>query len=299
MAEHKDKEWLVVDLLKTATDMFSERKTGEPRLSAELLLGHVLRLKRLDLYLNHDRPVSGTELDAFRECCRLRLQGRPVQYIAGEAFFYGGRFLVDERVLIPRPETELVLEHSMERLKASGRPEGVAPSILDIGTGSGCIAITLALRIPEARLTAVDVSPEALQLAEQNAALHGVADRIRFLTSDALDASFADRVGGPFDLVISNPPYIPEAEWMELQEEVRLYEPRLALVAPRGFEYYTSIASVAPQLLTKGGVLCFELHADAASGVRALLETAGFSHIELVKDYSGHDRAMSAIAGNL
>ena len=296
MAERK--EWFVVDLLKTATEMFSERKTSEPRLSAELLLGQVLGLKRLELYLNHDRPVSVTELESFREYCRQRLQGRPVQYIAGEAFFYGERFLVDERVLIPRPETELVLEHSIERLKSSGRPDGVAPSVLDIGTGSGCIAITLALRIPDAVVTAVDVSAEALQVAAQNTALHGVTERIRFQLVDALDASFADKAGGPFDLVISNPPYIPEVEWMELQEEVKRYEPRLALVAPQGFEYYSSIVSSAHMLLKKGGVLCFELHADAASGVRALLENAGFSHIELVKDYSGHDRAMSCQAGD-
>jgi release factor glutamine methyltransferase len=291
-----DKEWNVVDLLKTTISFFTDRKTDEPRLSAELLLGHVLGLERLQLYLNHERPVSPKELEAFRECTRQRLQGRPVQYIAGEAFFYGNRFFVDERVLIPRPETELVLEHGMERLVACGLSSVDAPAILDIGTGSGCIAVTLALRLPGACVTAVDVSEEALSIAARNAEAHGVADRIRFVHADALDASFAGAVGGPFDMVISNPPYIPESEWATLQDEVRLYEPRLALVVPEGFEYYRSIVAMAPMLVRKGGVLCFELHADGAEGVRSMLGQ-GFSLIQVAQDYAGLDRSLSCIVG--
>jgi release factor glutamine methyltransferase len=290
----EEKVWSVVELLKTTTAFFTEKKIDEPRLSADLLLGHVLGLQRLQLYLDHERPVTPSELEAFRAACRERLQGRPVQYIAGEAFFYGYRFFVDERVLIPRPETELVLEHAMERLVASGLDSAKTPSILDIGTGSGCIAITLALRLPSARLTAADVSPDALEVACRNAELHGVADRIRFVEADVLDASFATKAGGPFDMVISNPPYIPEVEWATLQEEVKQYEPRLALVAPEGFEYYRSIVAVAPSLLRKGGVLCFELHADGAAGVRKLV-SSGFCGIEVMQDYNRLDRALSCI----
>jgi release factor glutamine methyltransferase len=289
-----DKEWSVVDLLKTTIAFFTDKKIDEPRLSAELLLGHVLGMERLQLYLNHERPVSAKELEAFRECTRDRLQGRPVQYIAGEAFFYGYRFSVDEGVLIPRPETELVLEHGMERLAACEHPCAEAPAILDIGTGSGCIAVTLALRIPGSHLTAADISKDALSVAVRNAEAHGVADRIRFVQADALDASFVNAVGGPFDMVISNPPYIPQSEWGTLQEEVRLYEPRLALVAPDGFEYYRSIVAMAPKLLRNGGVLCFELHAEGAAGVRSLLGS-GSSNIKVVQDYGGLDRALSCI----
>ena len=291
----EEKAWSVVELLKTTISFFTEKKIDEPHLSAELLLGRVLGLQRLQLYLDHERPVTPSELEAFRAACRERLQGRPVQYIAGEAFFYGYRFYVDERVLIPRPETELVLEHAMERLAASGLETAKTPSILDIGTGSGCIAITLALRLPGARVTAADVSPDALDVARRNAEEHGVADRIRFVEADALGASFAEKAGGPFDLVISNPPYIPEAEWMTLQEEVKQYEPRLALVAPQGFEYYECIVAAAPALLRKGGVLCFELHADGAAGVRKLV-TTGFNGIEVMQDYNRLDRALSCIA---
>lgn len=291
----EEKVWSVVELLKTTTTFFVEKKIDEPRLSAELLLGHVLGLQRLQLYLDHERPVTPSELEAFRAACRERLQGRPVQYIAGEAFFYGYRFFVDERVLIPRPETELVLEHAIERLAASGLASAQSPSILDIGTGSGCIAITLALRLPGARVTAADVSADALDVARRNAEAHGVADRIRFVEADALDSSFAEKAGGPFDMVISNPPYIPEAEWATLQEEVKQYEPRLALVAPQGFEYYESIVAAAPALLRKGGVLCFELHADGAAGVRTLV-ASGFSGVKVMQDYGKLDRALSCIA---
>jgi release factor glutamine methyltransferase len=289
-----EKDWNVVGLLKTTTDFFSEKQIDEARLSAELLLGHVLGLKRIDLYLNHERPVSASELGAFRECCRQRLQGRPVQYIAGEGFFYGNRFSVDERVLIPRPETELVLEHALERFGLCEAASGDEPSILDIGTGSGCIAETMALRLPGARVTAVDVSEEALQVASANAVAHGVADRIRFVKADMLDPQFPEAVGGPFDLVVSNPPYIPEAEWACLQDEVRRYEPRLALVAPEGFEYYRSIAGMADSLVRKGGLLCFELHADGAAEVRALVEPS-FTDILVMKDYGKLDRALSCV----
>jgi release factor glutamine methyltransferase len=291
----EEKVWSVVELLKTTTAFFTEKKIDEPRLSAELLLGRVLGLQRLQLYLDHERPVIPAELAAFRAACRERLQGRPVQYIAGEAFFYGYRFFVDERVLIPRPETELVLEHAMERLASSGLESAQTPSILDIGTGSGCIAITLALRMPGARVTAADVSADALDVARRNAEAHGVADRIRFVEADALDASFAEKAGGPFEMLVSNPPYIPEVEWATLQEEVKRYEPRLALVAPQGFEYYESIVAAAPALLRKGGVLCFELHADGAAEVRKFV-ASGFSGVEVMQDYNRLDRALSCIA---
>ncbi len=289
-----EKEWNVVDLLRTTMDFFTEKGVGEARLSAELLLGQVLGLKRLDLYLNHERPVSGQELAAFRECCRQRLQGRPVQYIAGEAFFYGNRYLVDERVLIPRPETELVVEHALERFSASLLAGSGVPAVLDIGTGSGCIAVTLARMLPGARVTAVDVSAGALEVARANAAELGVADRIRFVQADLFAPGFTEAVDGPFDLVLSNPPYIPESEWAGLQGEVRDFEPKLALVTPEGFECYQAIAGMGPQLVRQGGVLCFELHADGAAGVRTLVESA-FGDITLQQDYGKLDRVLSCV----
>lgn len=284
--------WQVVDLLRTTIDFFTSRAVDEARISAELLLAHVLGVPRLNLYLQHDRPVMPDELDRFRELCRQRLNGRPVQYLAGEQFFYGLRFQVDERVLIPRPETELLVETALECLAESGEE---APSVLDIGTGSGCIPVTMALRHRGLCADAVDISPEALDVAAANIAAHEVGERVLPVRADLFDPAFAERLGkraGSYDLVISNPPYIPDSEWEELQAEVRDYEPRLALTVPEGTECYGAIAAHASRLLRPGGLCCFELHADAAEAVRALMQEAGFGSIRVQKDYSGHDRVM-------
>ena len=290
-----DRQWKTVELLEAASGHFESKQIGEARLNAEVLLAHVFGKTRIDLYLEYDRPVYPDELERFRALCRERLRGRPVQYITGEQFFYGKVFSVDERVLIPRPETELVIEYSMERLsKSPGGGDGPV-DLLDIGTGSGCIAVVLALSMPGARLAAVDVSPEALELAVSNAQRHGVGDRIRFDQADALAPDFAERIGGRFDMIVSNPPYIPEGEWKSLQREVREYEPPIALVSSGGFEFYEAIAASSCMLLKNGGVLSLELHADGAGRVSEILREAGFRDIELRKDYSGCDRVLSAV----
>ncbi len=293
--QQDDRQWKTVGLLEAATGYFKSKQIGEARLTAEVLLAHVFGKARIDLYLEHDRPVYPDELERFRALCRERLQGRPVQYITGEQFFYGKVFSVDERVLIPRPETELVIEFSMERLSKSAIGGERALDVLDIGTGSGCIAVVLALSMPGARLAAVDVSPEALELAVANAQRHGVRDRIRFEQADVLAPGFAGSMGGRFDMIVSNPPYIPESEWECLQREVREYEPAIALLSPRGFEFYEAISASARRLLKNGGVLSLELHADGAGRVSDILHEAGFRDIEVRKDYSGHDRMLSAV----
>ncbi len=291
------KEWQVVELLKTTTEFFSAKNVDEPRISSELLLAHVLGKNRLELYLNHNRPVYRDELERFRDLCRQRLAGRPVQYITGEQFFYGLQFHVDERVLIPRPETELLVEHALECLAMKER-EGIAnPAILDIGTGSGCIAVTMARLSPSLGITAVDISLDALAVARMNAEMHDVNSRITFIEADMFDERFAVRLpAARYDMIVSNPPYIPVSEWEDLQREVRQYEPALALTVPEGIECYRAIAEHSGQLLAPGGKICFELHADAAAAVSELLGTQGFSDIKVLKDYSGHDRVISGTA---
>ncbi|NTW84171.1 MAG: peptide chain release factor N(5)-glutamine methyltransferase [Chlorobiaceae bacterium] len=288
------KEWRVVELLKTTTEFFSAKHVDEPRISSELLLAHVLGQSRLQLYLNHNRPVYRDELESFRALCRQRLAGRPVQYITGEQFFYGMQFHVDERVLIPRPETELLVELALESLAMKER-EGIAnPAILDIGTGSGCIAVTMARLSPSLRITAVDISRDALAVARMNAEKHDVASRITFAEADMFDERFAGKLPAErYDMIVSNPPYIPVSEWEGLQREVRQYEPALALTVPEGIECYRVMAGHAEQLLVPGGKIFFELHADAAATVSELLGTHGFSDITVLKDYSGHDRVIS------
>jgi release factor glutamine methyltransferase len=291
------KEWLVVELLKRTSDFFTEKEVDEPRLCAELLLGRATGLSRLELYLQHSRAVSVEELESFRALCRQRLEGRPVQYILGEQYFYGLVFTVDERVLVPRPETELLVEHALESLGFSGKGGQGEGSVLDIGTGSGCIGLTMAKLCPSLSVTAVDCSLDALAVARLNAALHGVESQLSFVHADMFDEHFVAKLAGAsFNLIISNPPYIPEVEWRLLQREVRDYEPKIALTTLEGVECYRAITELAVQLLVPKGKLCFELHADGADGVSAMMEAHGFSAIQVYKDYAGLDRV---IAGTL
>ncbi|RTY38848.1 peptide chain release factor N(5)-glutamine methyltransferase [Chlorobium phaeovibrioides] len=283
------REWQVVDLLKTTEEFFSSKGVDEARIGAEMLLSQVLGLKRIELYLNYQRPVYPDELERFRGLCRQRLEGRPVQYIAGEQFFYGLQFHVDERVLIPRPETELLVEHALGFLENTQ-----SARVMDIGTGSGCIAVTMALRNASLVLDALDCSVEALAVARGNALAHKVQDRVRFHEADIFRDSFtAPFSAGTYSLIVSNPPYIPDAEWELLQREVREYEPRLALTTPTGMECYRAIAGHAGELLKPEGVLCFEVHAEGAAAVGAIMDSSGFSAITVTKDYSGLDRLVS------
>ena len=290
------KVWEVVELIKTTTDYFVAKKVDEPRISAELLLGHVLSKSRLELYLHHNRPVYQDELDRFRAFCRQRIEGRPVQYIIGEQFFYGMQFMVDERVLVPRPETELLVEHALESLGMTGRGGSREAKVLDIGTGSGCIAVTMATLCPELKVTALDCSMDALVVARLNAAKYGVESRIAFVFADMFEEFFAAKLpASSYDLIISNPPYIPALEWETLQREVKQYEPKIALTTLHGIECYQAIAAQATKILVPGGTLCFELHADAAVKVSKIMEGQGFRGIRVAKDYSGHDRIISGI----
>ena len=288
------KEWQVVELLKTTTDFFTSKNVDEPRISAELLLAHVLGKSRLDLYLHYNRPVYQDELERFRVLCRERLEGRPVQYILGEQYFYGLRFQVDERVLIPRPETELLVEHALELLGFSNRGGDGEVKVLDIGTGSGCIALTMAKLCLNLQVTAVDCSPRALEVALLNAEKLGVESRVSFILADMQSEAFVGALqGAAYDLVISNPPYIPRSEWEGLQREVRQFEPEVALTTPSGMECYQALAALGPKLLLPGGKLSLELHSDAAQEVSALMAAEGFSSITVLKDYSQHDRVIS------
>ncbi|MBN1278195.1 MAG: peptide chain release factor N(5)-glutamine methyltransferase [Chlorobium sp.] len=294
MNPEQEKQWSIVDLLKKTTGFFIEKQVDEPRLSAEMLLSHLLGQNRLWLYLNHSRMLSAGELAAFRALCRQRLEGRPVQYITGEQYFYGKPFFVDERVLIPRPETELLVEHASALLDArKGLHGDDACRVLDIGTGSGCIAVTLAALNGFSLFTAMDRSAPALEVARANAETFDVLPRITFLEADMFDVELASRFDFPFDMIVSNPPYIPEEEWPGLQKEVKGFEPREALVTPGGTASYLAICRIAIVALKPCGVLCMEIHAEGAVKVRAIMESAGFTGIMVIKDYSGNDRIIS------
>jgi release factor glutamine methyltransferase len=288
----EEKLWDVVTLLKTSADFLKQKGIDEARLNAEWLLARVLDLKRFDLYLNFDRPVSPKERERYRELIRRRLSGEPLQYILGEMEFFGITLKVDKRALIPRPETELLVEEVINELSKS---ESLM-KILDVGTGSGCIAIALAKTLKASHITAVDSSPDALALAKENAELTGTTEKITFIEADALLPDFAQRFAEPFDALVSNPPYIPIAEKSTLQKELS-HEPECALFTKTGFEFYEKLCADAKTLLKPHGLLALELHADGSTTVKAIAEKHGFKNIALKKDYSGHIRMLLARKG--
>jgi release factor glutamine methyltransferase len=290
----EQKVWKTLDLLKVTTEHFKKKNIESSRLDAEILLAHTLGCKRIDLYVHFDRPVPPEKLAAFREVVRQRSAGKPVKYILGKCEFMSLEFTVNESVLIPRPETEVVVEAAIEKLQAmTDRPE---PLVLDLGTGSGCIAVSIAVEIRNARLIATDVSSEALAVAKTNAERHGVAGRIQFLQGDFLDAVAGAGIEGLVDLVVSNPPYVSEAELPTLPPEVRLYEPKTALVAgPDGLAACKKIVPGAPAFLRPGGWLVLEMGRGQFESVRALAEAAGgYEEISAVKDALNIDRAFLA-----
>ncbi len=266
----------------------------EARLEAELLVAHALGLQRLELFLRLDQPVQPDEVVRGRELLVRRAKGEPTAYLLGEREFYGRGFRVNPAVLIPRPETELLVDRAREWAADRLFPAG-GPRVFDLGTGSGCLAVTLALELPGASVEASDVSAEALEVARENAARLG-AD-VLFHQADG-EAPLLERRGPKgFDLVVSNPPYVaPDAE---LAREVRDHEPHLALFAPaEDLDHWAlRLLRVAPTVLSPGGVLLVELGFDQAERLRKRLDDGGFAGLDEVlfhRDLGGHSRVLEA-----
>lgn len=274
----------VLEVITATTDYFAKSGVESARLNIEHLLAHVLGQKRMDLYLQFDRPLSEKELSPLRDLVKRRAQGEPLQYLLGTAEFLDLTLGCDARALIPRPETE----HLCELLIAEGKAEGCAwksGRIVDVGVGTGCIALTLAKAFPEATVVGVDVSAEALALARENAARAGLSERVSFVQSDLLAG-----VEGPIDLLVANLPYIPTPEMAGLQREV-LREPRTALDGgDDGLVIVRRLLDEAGGKLAQGGRVALELHFDQPSRLAAELATDNFRDTRIVKDYSGHER---------
>lgn len=285
MSEQRTTPRTVLELLRLTTSYLAGRGVDSPRLDAEVLLAHVLAMDRVGLYVNFDRPLELAEVDDYREAVARRGRREPVAYITGEKEFMGRPFAVSDAVLIPRPETELLAEAVLKDLRIHGTAE--PPRLLDMGTGSGIIAITLAILLPEALVTAVDLSAAALAIAASNADRHGVADRVRFVCSD-LFARLP--VGSRFHYIVSNPPYIPDSELRTLPPEVQK-EPSLALSAgPDGLALIRRLVAEALSRLEPGGLLALEIGADQGAAVRELAGKLGYSSCEVLRDYAGHER---------
>ena len=252
------------------------------RRDAETLLLHVIRSERAALLVHWKEVLDEAEAARYIELIDRRRAGEPIQYILGETEFYGLPFHVTRDVLIPRPETEHLVEEVIELAAQLS-----APRIVDVGTGSGCIAVALAARLPHALLTATDLAAPALAIARQNAERNGVAGRIRFLRGNLL----APVAGEEFEIVVSNPPYVPTADRASLAVEVRDYEPPLALFAgPGGHDAYRALIPQAFAALVPGGYLALEIGHGQSEPVRALLDSAGFTEIEITPDLQGIPR---------
>jgi release factor glutamine methyltransferase len=274
--------WTPLKLLGWTQGFFAQKGVDAPRLTAELLLAHALGCDRVRLYLDFDKPLGEPELARYRELVRRRAEGEPTAYLTGAREFFGHRLAVDARVLVPRPETELLAEAALAAL-----PEGGAA--LDLGTGSGALAIALALGRPGARVTAVELSPDALAVARANAAALGA--QVTFLEGD-LFAPLPE--GARFDVVVSNPPYLPTGELAGLSREVRR-EPRLALDGgPDGLAALRRIAAGAPRFLLPGGALVLEMHESHEGPLPALCREAGFAEAEARRDLAGLPRFVVA-----
>ena len=264
-------------------------------LAAELLLMHVLGRDRAWLYAHPEHALTSDDLSRYDEMIERRAQGVPVQYLTGRQEFWGLDFEVNPSVLIPRPETEHLIEVALERM-AARRLEPLR--VADVGTGSGCIAVALARELPQARIVATDVSAAALEVARRNAARHGVAERIEFAQMNWLESylSTAGAEAAQFDLIVSNPPYIGRAEAGELPREVRDHEPAQALFCgPAGFDAYPPLMAQAAKLLGHGGVFVVELGYGSAEHVRSLMAAQpGWAHVSITNDLAGIPRVLAA-----
>ncbi len=273
----------VLDIIQKTTGFLEAKGVDQARLNAELLVGHVLGLPRMQLYLQFERPLAEPELERLRPLVKRRGQREPLQYILGEVAFFHLRLAVDRRALIPRPETELLCELVTQRL------EGAPPAaILDLGTGCGAIACGLAAFYANAAVTAVDISPDALALAAENAGRLGLAGRLRLLPSNWFAGLAA---GERFDVIVANPPYLSDAETAATPPEVREHEPRVALTAGvDGLAELGRIIAAAPPFLAEHGLLAAETGIDQHSALRSAAAAAGFARSESLQDLSGRDR---------
>jgi release factor glutamine methyltransferase len=276
--------WTPLKLLAWTQGYFSRTGVDAPRLTAELLLAHALGCDRVRLYLDFDKPLGPEELARYRELVKRRGEGEPTAYLTGAKEFYGHAFRVDPRALIPRPETELLVEAALEALPEEG-------TALDLCTGTGCVAIALALARPRAAVTAVDLSVEALALARENAAR--LAAPVTLLEGDLFAPVPA---GARFDAVTANPPYVPAGELPGLARELRR-EPRLALDGgPDGLAVLRRLVRDAPPFLRPGGTLLLEMHESHADPLPALCREAGFARAEVRRDLAGLPRLVVARA---
>ena len=283
--------WTIGRILKWTENFFREKGIESPRLDAEVLLAYLLQKERIYLYVHFDEPLERAELARFHEMVKKRVQRVPVAYILGEKEFMGLTFKVTSDTLVPRPDTEVLVQAAIERLKALGRPAKFA----DIGTGTGAICLSVLHYTEDTTAATVDISPTARAVAEENAVALGLTERVTFYTGDLLEPLKEQK----FAAILSNPPYIPDGDVAGLQAEVRLSEPPTALAGGAdGLDFYRRLCSEGPELLENGGFMAFEVGVGQAHAVEALAkENELIARTEIIKDLAGIERVVVAYRG--
>jgi release factor glutamine methyltransferase len=272
--------------LNWSQSQLAKAGVNSPRLDSEIILAHTLNLSRTDLWTQDERVLSESEKKIAKKNVERRLNREPVSLIIGHQEFWSLDFIVDGNVLTPRPETELVIETALNCISSH------TARILDLGTGSGALAVTMAKEVPECKVSAIDIDPNALSIAKENAVRHGVADRIEFVCADLIKSTWS----GYFSIILSNPPYIKSAEIKKIMPEVQNYEPEKALDGGiTGLAFYRAIIPKAIDRLEENGFLILEIGHDQADEVTALLNNFScYQNIQVIQDYTGYDRVIKA-----
>lgn len=300
---HAGQTWTTRSLLGWMIDAFTKKGLDSPRLSAEMLMAHVVGCDRLKLYTDADRPASPLERENLRDLVGRALKHEPVQYLVGEKWFFGIPLHVDRRVLIPRPSSETIIEELLRHARSQpgfGGKSGEGVKFADVCTGSGCIAVALLKNMPKAVALATDVSSDALEVAKLNAERHKLADRLELLKGDLLEPLVNHPAGavGELHYLVSNPPYIPDHEWDEVEANVKDFEPHVALRGGSdGLKYLRTLAEEAPRRLRPHGVLLLETAACTAKSVAEMLrvhELMDPATVRIAKDLDGLDRVVIA-----
>ena len=279
------KIWRVIDLIHWSESYFKEKAFSNPRSEIEWLLCSLLKCGRLDLYMRFEEPLSKRQLSTLRSWVKRRLKQEPLQYITGSCDFYGREFLVNSKVLIPRPETERLIEESIRSLQSIQNPK-----ILDIGTGSGCIGITMAKERKDSLVVGLDRSEESLKVAKKNSTVLN-ANNISFIQMDILNEYPKDR----FDLIISNPPYVPKNDMLGLMKDVRGFEPDIALTDfSDGLTFYKRFVNILANITKESSTIVLEVGlGDHPDNVLSILKESGYSDIRITNDYNGDRRVFS------
>ncbi len=289
----KAKERTIKSILQGSQEYLAKQGVDTPRLDAEVLLADLLQTERIKLYVNYDYPLNERELTILRKRLRQRARGKPVSYLTGKKEFMSLQLEVQEEVLIPRPETEELVEKVLE---ISQEQQWSSPRIVDVGTGSGAILVSLLYYIPQALGVGIDISPEALKVARKNLKKHGLTDRAAVLEGDLLEPLLPEK-RGEVDIVISNPPYIPAAELEELSAEVK-EEPVLALAGGEdGLVFYRKLIPQANDILKPGGLLALEIGQDQGETIGQIFKDSGWHDSQLILDGAGRERIYLAWKG--